>query len=187
MLCQLVCTDRRYQRMNCFNIRELQGILKRRFFTDLVNSNDHRDLLNSSMIGLRFKANSTLSLDNDMLSFYNYGTTLTSKSKELGLVNSYANSNVFEYFNSFTSLNIYTSYITTIVSNVVYNLFTESSLFSTFTRNSNPSNSYINLLKDFTLSLIDTLQNFSFVSLTTLYSITSNVSNVLLTNFNINL
>ena len=24
MLCQLVCTDRRYARMNCFNIRELQ-------------------------------------------------------------------------------------------------------------------------------------------------------------------
>jgi hypothetical protein len=32
MLCQLVCVDRRYQRMNAFNIRELQGILKRRFF-----------------------------------------------------------------------------------------------------------------------------------------------------------
>ena len=32
MLCQLICADRRYQRMNCFNIRELQGILKRRFF-----------------------------------------------------------------------------------------------------------------------------------------------------------
>jgi len=32
MLCQLVCVDRRYQRMNCFNIRELQGNLKRKFF-----------------------------------------------------------------------------------------------------------------------------------------------------------
>jgi heme/copper-type cytochrome/quinol oxidase subunit 1 len=32
MLFQLVCTDRRYARMNCFNIRELQGILKRKFF-----------------------------------------------------------------------------------------------------------------------------------------------------------
>jgi hypothetical protein len=32
MLCQLVCVDRKYQRMNCFNIRELQGILKRKFF-----------------------------------------------------------------------------------------------------------------------------------------------------------
>ena len=59
MLCQLVCVDRRYQRMNCFNIRELQGILKRRFFNDLVNSNDHHTLLNDSMIGIRFKLNNT--------------------------------------------------------------------------------------------------------------------------------
>jgi hypothetical protein len=73
MLCQLVCTDRRYARMNCFNIRELQSILKNKFFTDLVNSHDHRDLLNQSMIGLRFKQNNTLNLDLDMTSFYKYG------------------------------------------------------------------------------------------------------------------
>ena len=45
MLCQLVCTDRRYAAMNCFNIRELQGILKRKFFTDIINTHDHK-LLN---------------------------------------------------------------------------------------------------------------------------------------------
>ena len=73
MLCQLVCTDRRYARMNCFNIRELQSILKNKFFTDLVNSHDHRELLNQSMIGLRFKQNNTLNLDLDMSSFYKYG------------------------------------------------------------------------------------------------------------------
>lgn len=73
MLFQLVCTDRRYARMNCFNIRELQGILKRRFFTDLVNSHEHKDLLEKSMIGLRYKTNSNVNLDPDMLSFYNFG------------------------------------------------------------------------------------------------------------------
>jgi hypothetical protein len=73
MLFQLVCTDRRYARMNCFNIRELQGILKRRFFTDLVNSHEHKDLLEKSMIGLRYKTNSNINLDSDMLSFYNFG------------------------------------------------------------------------------------------------------------------
>jgi len=73
MLCQLVCTDRCYARMNCFNIRELQSILKNKFFTDLVNSHDHRDLLNQSMIGLRFKQNNSLNLDLDMTSFYKYG------------------------------------------------------------------------------------------------------------------
>lgn len=73
MLCQLVCTDRRYARMNCFNIRELQSILKNKFFTDLINSHDHRDLLNQSMIGLRFKQNNALNLDLDITSFYKYG------------------------------------------------------------------------------------------------------------------
>lgn len=87
MLCQLVCIDRRYQRMNCFNIRELQSILKRRFFTDLINSNDHHDFLANSMLGLRFKTNSNTLLENDMLLFYNYGTTVTGKVKN----NSYTN------------------------------------------------------------------------------------------------
>ena len=71
MLMQLVCVDRRYQRMNCFNIRELQGILKRKFFTDLVNTTDHRDFLNQSIIGLRFKSNNQLSITPDVESFFN--------------------------------------------------------------------------------------------------------------------
>nr|QTT61062.1 cytochrome c oxidase subunit 1 [Euplotes vannus] len=37
-LCQLVCIDRRYQRMNCFNIRELQGLLRNRFFEEIAPS-----------------------------------------------------------------------------------------------------------------------------------------------------
>jgi hypothetical protein len=71
MLCQLVCTDRRYARMNCFNIRELQGILKRRFFTDMVNSHDHRDILSSSMIAAKFKLNSAENINLDTTLFYN--------------------------------------------------------------------------------------------------------------------
>jgi hypothetical protein len=81
MLCQLVCVDRRYQRMNCFNIRELQGILKRRFFTDLVNSNDHHELLNNTMINLRFKLNNSQSIEPDIFTFYNIGTTTGLKNK----------------------------------------------------------------------------------------------------------
>lgn len=94
MLCQLVCVDRRYQRMNCFNIRELQGILKRKFFTDLVNTSDHRQVLESSMIGLRFKTNNELSLDTDTLSFHNYGTTSSNKQRSSLLLNSYTNQDV---------------------------------------------------------------------------------------------
>jgi len=89
MLCQLVCVDRRYARMNCFNIRELQGILKRRFFTDLINSSDHRDVLDSSMIGLRFKTNNNLNLNHDLLSFYNFGTTTGLKNRHYNIYNIY--------------------------------------------------------------------------------------------------
>jgi len=89
MLCQLVCVDRRYQRMNCFNIRELQTMLKRKFFTDLVNSSDHHMLLSNSMVGLRFKTNATNFIDNDMLMFYNYGTNSSTKVKSHFLLTQY--------------------------------------------------------------------------------------------------
>lgn len=83
MLCQLVCVDRRYQRMNCFNIRELQGILKRKFFPDLINLNDHRFLMDSSMIGLRFKSNSADMVRPEQSLFYNFGITNSSKHKNI--------------------------------------------------------------------------------------------------------
>lgn len=95
MLCQLVCVDRRYQRMNCFNIRELQGNLKRKFFSDLVNSNDHRELLNNTMIGLRFKTQDVSSLNPDLFSFYQYGTHNNSKSRNLLFTNAYDFNNNF--------------------------------------------------------------------------------------------
>jgi hypothetical protein len=81
--------------MNCFNIRELQGVLKRKFFTDLVNTNDHRDFLNQSMIGLRFKTNNQLSITPDIESFFNLGTTNNTKSKTLNFSNSYYNKNTW--------------------------------------------------------------------------------------------
>lgn len=79
MLCQLVCVDRRYQRMNCFNIREIQSILKRKFFTDLINNHDHRDLLDKTAIGLRFKTNNLNSINSNIYIFFNYGIEFTSK------------------------------------------------------------------------------------------------------------
>jgi len=89
MLCQLICTDRRYQRMNCFNIRELQSILKRKFFTDLFNSHDHRDLLGRSMIGLRYTLNNNLNINSDILSFYQFGISVDNQTKETLFQNYY--------------------------------------------------------------------------------------------------
>ena len=61
-LCQLVCVDRRYQRMNCFNIRELQGLLRNRFFEELSpallvnNENSPRTLKNLRSFNLAYPA-----------------------------------------------------------------------------------------------------------------------------------
>jgi hypothetical protein len=79
--------------MNCFNIRELQGVLKRKFFTDLVNTSDHREFLNQSIIGLRFKSNNQLSIIPDLESFFNMGLTNTSKAKTNLFSNSYSSLN----------------------------------------------------------------------------------------------
>lgn len=76
MLCQLVCLDRRYQRMNCFNIREVEALLKGRFFPDLTTGKDSRVFLNSTTLGLRFKVNNLDSINSGTLIFNNYGLTL---------------------------------------------------------------------------------------------------------------
>jgi hypothetical protein len=106
MLCQLVCVDRRYQRMNCFNIRELQGILKRKFFPDLINNSDHHLLMESSMIGLRFKTNSNEVIRPEQSLFYNFGITNLSKQKNLNLIPYMSSSDTSEYFNSTFSMPI---------------------------------------------------------------------------------
>ena len=125
MLCQLVCLDRRYQRMNCFNIREIQALLKGRFFTDLVNSHDHHLFLNKTVIGLRFKTDNLDSINPNMLLFYRYGINGTSDNRTVSYLltnntseNNYnfINSNtlfyqIIELLNSYT-LNYFTRYIT---------------------------------------------------------------------------
>ena len=108
MLFQLVCTDRRYARMNCFNIRELQGILKRKFFVDLIDSHDYKDLLKSSMINLRYKTNSNFNLDFDTSTFYKFGIHASEINKEITFYNSskkvISNHDVF-FLNYFGSTN----------------------------------------------------------------------------------
>ena len=142
MLVQLVCLDRRYQRMNCFNVRELQGNLKRKFFTDLVNSNDHRDFLNQSILGMRFKTNNNLSVTPDMEAFYNFGTTTTSKVKtfEFSSVYSHVNTNFSSivtnyrtlFSSSSTSLLEISNYIVTYIKSIL-DILTSMSIYSFFT------------------------------------------------------
>lgn len=68
MLAQLVCLDRRYQRMNCFNMRELQALLKEKYYSELVSNYDTRVQIFNS-INLRHKLSSLTSLDNNTLLF----------------------------------------------------------------------------------------------------------------------
>mgnify|MGYP006073249651 FL=1 len=141
MLCQLVCLDRRYQRMNCFNIREVESLLKGKFFPDLVNSQDHRTLLNNSMVGLRFKTNNLDTIAHDTLLFNTYalGTKVNTRY-------TYFNPTVIENLNSYefySSTNWYyrlANYYTTFSSLSLTNSLNSSFFsFSTFTQLVNPS------------------------------------------------
>jgi hypothetical protein len=99
MLCQLVCLDRRYQRMNCFNIREVESLLKGRFFPDLVNSQDHHVLLNNSMIGLRFKTNNLDSINHNVLLFSQYGLSTKGGKRYINLItNDLTSVNNYEFY-----------------------------------------------------------------------------------------
>lgn len=81
MLCQLVCLDRRYQRMNCFNIREVEALLKGRFFPDLINTHDHRLMVVNSTLGLRFKTNNLDTINHGLLLFHQYGLQTVNQSR----------------------------------------------------------------------------------------------------------
>jgi hypothetical protein len=124
MLCQLVCVDRRYQRMNCFNIRELQGILKRKFFTDLVNTSDSHRAVESTLINMRHKNNMSNILLYDQSLFYNFDLTNTSKFK----IYNFNPGHIYDY----TGLNFLSR---TIYSNPInLNINTYNTVFSSLLR-----------------------------------------------------
>ena len=72
MLAQLVCLDRRYQRMNCFNIRELQTLLKNRYHPELLDERLHTDFLSQTSLITRFKLFYSNSTKPQMLLFNDY-------------------------------------------------------------------------------------------------------------------
>jgi hypothetical protein len=92
--------------MNCFNIRELQGILKRKFFTDLVNTSESHKAMESTLINMRHKNNMSNILMYDQSLFYNFDLTNTSKSKTFnfrpGQVYAYADLLNLNFLSKFT-------------------------------------------------------------------------------------
>ena len=70
MLVQLVCLDRRYQRMNCYNIREIQTILKSKYSPNTSDAADVRFNLNDTVLGVRYSASELNFLDPAMFVYY---------------------------------------------------------------------------------------------------------------------
>jgi hypothetical protein len=87
MLCQLVCLDRRYQRMNCFNIREIQTLLKARFYADLLHESSRHLFLSKTTINLRFKLQDLnfLNLNSLLINRYGIYTGLSNKTQTYSL------------------------------------------------------------------------------------------------------
>ena len=76
MLCQIACIDRRYQRMNCFNIREVQTLLRSRYQPESWDANEHRHFLRETAVGLRFQLMGFGSISPNMLMSFQYGLNI---------------------------------------------------------------------------------------------------------------
>ena len=186
MLCQLVCVDRRYQRMNCFNIRELQGILKRRFFNDLVNSNDHHILLNESMIGVRYKLNNTQNIEPDIFTFYNFGTTDISKFKNTNLIPSYdflnISSSLQNYLMSINFINYVPNFSLTFIRNYFINFkLVDWTVFQNITYIVNRDYNAFTLIH----LMFTTVISLTIKSLLSIYNIFNNIFTLFTLNFNL--
>jgi hypothetical protein len=72
MLVQLVCLDRRYQRMNCYNIREIQTILKSKYAPSSSDSFDMHFALNDTAVGLRYQVGGLDFIDPAMFTYYKH-------------------------------------------------------------------------------------------------------------------
>jgi hypothetical protein len=82
MLCQLLCVDRRYQRVNCFNVREVQTLLKKKYFADLMASHEAHVLQDRTLAGLRFKSNNSLSTNPGFQILANTGISVGHRSRK---------------------------------------------------------------------------------------------------------
>ena len=70
MLVQLVCLDRRYQRMNCYNIREIQTILKSKYSPNTSAPSESHTGLNDTIISLRYTLSALEHIDWALLTYY---------------------------------------------------------------------------------------------------------------------
>jgi len=126
--------------MNAFNIREVQSLLKRRFFTDLINTHDHHLLLDKTMVGLRFKTNDLNTLNPNTFLLYNYGIELGPKFR-LGTYSTNLNNGMGVFFNpnslffnliNYSSTSLVIRFFNTVALYFLYNLSMFCGFFSVF-------------------------------------------------------
>lgn len=110
MLAQLVCLDRRYQRMNCFNIRELQTLLKNRYHPELLDEKLHTDFLAQTVLSARFKMFDLSVINPKMSLFSEFSALKTSTSVTHPNVNSALNSTTTPY-STYTNTNLITNFV----------------------------------------------------------------------------
>lgn len=200
VLAQLVCVDRRYQRMNCFNIRELQSLVRRRFFFELLDNNVFNKNLNHTIISERFKNNNEfINKNNNMIyNFYNLYLdsikTVNLSRIDLILLKSKYNFNFYTsnfnlFFNNITKFITFIYYflgnmINININSVLFlfiNIFKDiNSIFSIFLLkfiNNNINNNDINKINN-TFYAIKYLNNL------TVYTFMENYSNVRYLQFN---
>jgi hypothetical protein len=127
MLCQLLCLDRRYQRMNCFNIREIQTLLKARFYTDLLNENHQHLFLSRTSPNVRFKLQDLNFLSSCELLLNRYGVLKTSNPRfqEYNVLNKITQQLKYEKGTTLLNLEVIGS---SSVSSVYFNIFDKLSL-----------------------------------------------------------
>lgn len=119
MLCQLVCIDRRYQRMNCFNIREIQSLLKQRFFQDLINIHEYHESLNKLAPSLRFKINSINTTNSNASLLYSFGL-----SNSTGFRSFFTKQSVgFENFLINDNSNFFLKFVDLLKNNTIFNFY----------------------------------------------------------------
>jgi hypothetical protein len=163
--------------MNCFNIRELQGILKRKFFTDLVNTSDSHTATESTLINMRHKNNMSNILLYDQSLLYNFDLTNTSKYKNFsfnpGKVYTYTtlsyyttNLKAYNLFNNFYMVNIYMTFSTLLkdLMNFIYipSIISVTSILSSFKYvSSSLSSGFFFKTPVFSESILGIFTNFS--------------------------
>jgi hypothetical protein len=59
--------------MNCFNIREIQTLLRSRYHPDRWDSNSHHEFLHETALGLRLKLSNLSTISPNMLMSFEYG------------------------------------------------------------------------------------------------------------------